>query len=209
MFKCLLMEIIRSLNRSWIYETYFSLYRAIHPRRKSGGNVRGEMPLYPIFETIGRYWNGSSSCLESDAILFVGDHCLGVVCSGRQFCIVDKEYRTSCVCPDEPYVSCDGYYEPICGSDNQTYDSYCHMSTAECKTNTSITHRSIGFCSKGQAGPTHARPRVCGCGCVQVCIQLYEQVGAGTGTYGTGERPPKIRAGEGPCIFPPNISRSS
>src|SRR6218665_1836482 len=38
-----LMEIVRSLNRSWIYGTYFSLYRAIHP----GGNVReGEMSGY-------------------------------------------------------------------------------------------------------------------------------------------------------------------
>ena len=34
-----LMEIVRSMNRSWIYDTYFSLYRAIHSVR----NVRGEM----------------------------------------------------------------------------------------------------------------------------------------------------------------------
>src|SRR6218665_1141016 len=34
-----LMEIVRSLNRSWIYDTYFSLYRAtcIHPGGKFGG----------------------------------------------------------------------------------------------------------------------------------------------------------------------------
>src|SRR6218665_2322140 len=35
-----LMEIIWSLNRSGIYDTYFSLNRAIHP----GGKVRGECP---------------------------------------------------------------------------------------------------------------------------------------------------------------------
>jgi len=45
------MEIIRSLNRSWIYDTYLSLYEAIHPGEKSGGkcpgeNVRGEMSRY-------------------------------------------------------------------------------------------------------------------------------------------------------------------
>ena len=39
------MEIVRSLNKSWIYDTYFSLYRAIHlgvkDREKCpGGNVR-------------------------------------------------------------------------------------------------------------------------------------------------------------------------
>ena len=33
------MEIVRSLNISWIYDTYFSLFRPIH----SGEKVRGEM----------------------------------------------------------------------------------------------------------------------------------------------------------------------
>src|SRR6218665_2935591 len=35
-----LMEIVRPLNRSWICDTYFTLYRAIHPGERSGGNVR-------------------------------------------------------------------------------------------------------------------------------------------------------------------------
>src|SRR6218665_3392759 len=36
-----LKEIVRSLYRSWIYDTYFSLYRAIHPGGKnSGGEVQ-------------------------------------------------------------------------------------------------------------------------------------------------------------------------
>ena len=33
------MEIVQSISRSLIYDSYFSLYRPIHP----GGNVRGEM----------------------------------------------------------------------------------------------------------------------------------------------------------------------
>src|SRR6218665_2130980 len=32
-----LMEIVRSLNRSWICDTSFGLYRAFHPGEKSGG----------------------------------------------------------------------------------------------------------------------------------------------------------------------------
>ena len=32
-----LMEKVLSVNRSWIYDTYFSLYRAFHPGAKSGG----------------------------------------------------------------------------------------------------------------------------------------------------------------------------
>ena len=27
-----LMEIVQSVNRNWIYDSYFSLYRPIHPR---------------------------------------------------------------------------------------------------------------------------------------------------------------------------------
>ena len=42
------MEIVRSLNRSWIYDTYFSLYRAIQPGGKSGGNIRVEMSGYHL-----------------------------------------------------------------------------------------------------------------------------------------------------------------
>jgi len=41
--EAVLMEIVRSINRSWICDTYFSLYRAIH----TGGKVRGEMSGYP------------------------------------------------------------------------------------------------------------------------------------------------------------------
>src|SRR6218665_2086970 len=42
-----LIDIVRSVNRSWIYDTYFSLYRAFHPGGKvRGGNVRGEMSGY-------------------------------------------------------------------------------------------------------------------------------------------------------------------
>ena len=39
-----LTEIVRSVNRSWIYDGYFSLYRPIHP----GGNVRGGIVRIPV-----------------------------------------------------------------------------------------------------------------------------------------------------------------
>jgi len=47
-----LMEIVRSVNRSWAYDSYFSLYRPIHPGEMSGGkcpggNVRSELSEYP------------------------------------------------------------------------------------------------------------------------------------------------------------------
>jgi len=42
-----LMEIVRSLNRSWIYDTYFSLYRAIHPEKAQRKKCPEEMSGYP------------------------------------------------------------------------------------------------------------------------------------------------------------------
>ena len=41
-----LMETVQSLNRNWIDDTYFSLYRPIRPGEKSEGYVRGEMSEY-------------------------------------------------------------------------------------------------------------------------------------------------------------------
>jgi len=38
-----LLEIVRSINRSWIYDTYSSLYRAIHP-----GGMSGYCIPYPV-----------------------------------------------------------------------------------------------------------------------------------------------------------------
>ena len=40
-----LMEIVRSLNRSWIYDTYFSLYKAIHPGESPGGISEGNVRI--------------------------------------------------------------------------------------------------------------------------------------------------------------------
>src|SRR6218665_620790 len=46
-----LMERVRSVNRRWIYGSYFSLYRPIHPRR----NVRGNCPNTEKINTDVRY----------------------------------------------------------------------------------------------------------------------------------------------------------
>jgi len=39
------MEIVLSINRSWIDDAYFSLYRPIHP---GGGNVRWGNVRMPV-----------------------------------------------------------------------------------------------------------------------------------------------------------------
>jgi len=41
---------IWSLNRSWYYDTYFSLYRAIHPGERSGGMSGYHPSIFPTIE---------------------------------------------------------------------------------------------------------------------------------------------------------------
>jgi len=48
-----LVEIVRSLNRSWIYDTYFSLYRGIRPGEKSGRRCPDTQFLQATYMHIG------------------------------------------------------------------------------------------------------------------------------------------------------------
>ena len=43
------MEILLSVNRNWIYDSYFSLYRPIHPGEMSGREMsEGELSEYHL-----------------------------------------------------------------------------------------------------------------------------------------------------------------
>jgi len=52
-----LMEIVQALNRNWIYDSYFSLYRDIRPGEVTGGNCPDTI-LHIFF---GRDWAWSAS----------------------------------------------------------------------------------------------------------------------------------------------------
>jgi agrin len=75
-----------------------------------------------------------------------GEYCNGVVCQYPKNCVVDAHNQTSCSCNSG---NCGNYYEPFCGSDNKTYDSYCHMSAAFCEANLTLTTYNYGVCSEG------------------------------------------------------------
>src|SRR6218665_393951 len=82
-----LMDIVRSVNRSWIYDTWFSLYRAFHPGGKvRGGNIRGEMSGYQfssIFLTHIFYLLISSSftrMLTYSKFKYIINYCSSIDC---------------------------------------------------------------------------------------------------------------------------------
>jgi len=69
-----LMEIVGALNISWIYDTYFSLYRAILPGKNPGGNVREEMSRYHNRQrTVDRH-RGCLDCINEMSTLGLHHH---------------------------------------------------------------------------------------------------------------------------------------
>ena len=50
------MKIVRSVNRSWIYDSYFSLHRPIHPGEMSGGEMSGGLSEYRRKGNAGANW---------------------------------------------------------------------------------------------------------------------------------------------------------
>jgi|SRR6218665_2380557 len=96
------MEIIRSLNRSWIDDTHFSLYRPIHPK----GKVRGKCPREKCTDTLDRV-NKTSKFLQSKDVDILGAMDLLESLKAYLDEIRDKfgeyELKTRDRCPDSDY----------------------------------------------------------------------------------------------------------
>ena len=77
--------------------------------------------------------------------LFVEGLCDKVKCDFNGRCVEKEDGRTECVCP-----SCDSRPEmkAVCGSDERTYASKCHLQSSGCKTKKAITVERNGACSK-------------------------------------------------------------
>jgi len=66
--EAVLMNIVRSVNRSWIYDSYFSLYRPIHLGELSWGNVRRNCPntiLSRVYNCTNQWFYISRSVCEN------------------------------------------------------------------------------------------------------------------------------------------------
>ena len=79
-------------------------------------------------------------CSEAGSGLLVNsfsfpDPCLRKECGFYGICQRTNQNEASCICP---VCASTVDYEPICGSDDQTYSSECAMKTAGCKEQTEI-----------------------------------------------------------------------
>ncbi|XP_046907109.1 LOW QUALITY PROTEIN: follistatin-related protein 3 [Hypomesus transpacificus] len=74
--------------------------------------------------------------------------CSNVVCPGTHSCVTDQTNSAHCVmCRTAPCPIPMTTEQPICGNDNVTYPSACHLRRATCFLGHSIGARNLGHCS--------------------------------------------------------------
>ncbi|KAL4608063.1 follistatin-related protein 3 [Arapaima gigas] len=86
--------------------------------------------------------------------------CSSVVCPGSTTCVTDQTGSAHCVmCRMEPCPSPLSTESPICGNDNVTYASTCHLRRATCFQGHSIGLRHSGPCTGEPRGAARTSPR--------------------------------------------------
>src|SRR6218665_3990058 len=76
----------------------------------------------------------------------IGSNCQGIYyCGDGKHCDSEHQPEPKCVCNTD----CPKTYNPICGSNNKTYNNTCELQQEACLTNTSITQQFNGKCDEG------------------------------------------------------------
>lgn len=79
---------------------------------------------------------------------FCTESCSNVVCPGTHTCVTDQTNSAHCVmCRTTPCPIPMPSEQPICGNDNITYPSACHLRRATCFLGRSIGVRHYGHCN--------------------------------------------------------------
>uniref|UniRef100_H3AM28 Follistatin like 3 n=1 Tax=Latimeria chalumnae TaxID=7897 RepID=H3AM28_LATCH len=74
--------------------------------------------------------------------------CSNVVCPGTHTCVIDQTDSAHCVmCRTAPCPEATSFDQVICGNNNITYPSACHLRRATCFLGKSIGVRHYGTCS--------------------------------------------------------------
>ncbi|KMQ97010.1 agrin-like isoform x2 protein, partial [Lasius niger] len=77
--------------------------------------------------------------IKKTCSFLVSEPCEKTYCAWGATCVVSENGKGLCQCPaDCPLTS-----DPVCGSDDMTYTSYCHLRQASClkRKNTRVKHQ--------------------------------------------------------------------
>lgn len=86
------------------------------------------------------------------AVCAPAESCSSVVCPGTHTCVVDQTGSAHCVmCRTAPCPEPTSLDHALCGNNNVTYPSACHLRRATCHRGRSIGVRHYGSCS-GERG---------------------------------------------------------
>lgn len=115
---------------------------AAHLGRRSHGR-RTAIPGSP--------WPGR---LSRGCVCFPAESCSSVVCPGTHTCVVDQTGSAHCVmCRTAPCPEPTSLDHALCGNNNVTYPSACHLRRATCHRGRSIGVRHYGSCSGERGDP--------------------------------------------------------
>jgi len=76
----------------------------------------------------------------------VSDPCEDLDC-GQQVCQLDSDRRPECRCGA---THCGGHYEPVCGTDGQTYVNECYLDAEACAHRSDVVVFRRRACSDGE-----------------------------------------------------------
>ena len=119
---------------------------------------------------------GSHSILYLISLVSGTNPCESLQCSPHQECDIDRYGIATCVCPDP----CPPIVRPVCGDDEQTYDSECELKRQAC-----LQHKQVSLAYRGSCGNliclnVHckygARCEEGRCLCPVDCPETYEPV---------------------------------
>ncbi|NWX75652.1 FSTL3 protein, partial [Alca torda] len=87
-------------------------------------------------------------CCRVRVFFFPAESCSSVVCPGTHTCVVDQTGSAHCVmCRTAPCPEPTSLDHALCGNNNVTYPSACHLRRATCHRGRSIGVRHYGSCS--------------------------------------------------------------
>ncbi|XP_072611076.1 SPARC-like protein 1 isoform X8 [Vulpes vulpes] len=103
-------------------------------RARENGNVDASEPgEYQGAKKAESSLNEDESSYENNRMVHDVDSCMNFQCKRGHICKADQQGKPHCVCQDSVTCPPTKLLDQVCGTDNQTYASSCHLFATKCK----------------------------------------------------------------------------